>query len=83
MSLLLPRGKKWQKVKGQIKVKSENSIFLNCSKDWITVSTLIPFPLEENQNLEELFLSFIEFDLNSKKIQKIKVLACKKVRFSE
>ena len=82
MSLFLPSGKKWQKLKGQIKVESENSIFLNCTKEWITVSTLIPFPIEENQKLEELFLSFVEFDLNSKKIQKTKVVACRNVRLS-
>jgi hypothetical protein len=77
MSLYLPRGKRWQKVEGQIKVVVENSIFINSTNDWLTASTLIPFPLEVSENLEEIFTNYIEYDLNSKKNHIIKVVACK------
>jgi hypothetical protein len=35
MSLILPKNKKWQQINGQIKIEIENSIFHECSKDWI------------------------------------------------
>ena len=79
MSLILPKNKKWQQINGQIKIEIENSIFTDCSKDWIQISTLIPFPLEENEELEKLFISFVEYDLNARKIQKTKVVDCRNV----
>ncbi len=83
MSLILPKNKKWQQINGQIKIEIENSIFTDCSKDWIQISTLIPFPLEENEELEKLFISFVEYDLNTRKIQKTKVVACRNVCISQ
>jgi hypothetical protein len=82
MSLILPKNKKWQQINGQIKIEIENSIFTDCSKDWIQISTLIPFPLEENEELEKLIISFVEYDLNARKIQKTKVIACRDVCIS-
>jgi chemotaxis methyl-accepting protein methylase len=83
MSLILPKNKKWQQINGQIKIEIENSIFHECSKDWIQISTLIPFPLEENEELEKLIISFVEYDLNARKIQKTKVVACRNVCISQ
>jgi hypothetical protein len=83
MSLILPKNKKWQQINGQIKIEIENSIFTDCSKDWIQISTLIPFPLDENEELEKLFISFVEYDLNARKIQKTKVVACRNVCISQ
>jgi hypothetical protein len=79
MSLILPKNKKWQQISGQIKIEQDHSIFNDCSKDWIQISTLIPFPLDENQELEKLFISFVEYDLNAKKIQKTKVVDSRNV----
>lgn len=79
MSLILPKNKKWQQISGQIKIEQDHSIFNDCSKDWIQISTLIPFPLDENEELEKLFISFVEYDLNARKIQKTKVVDCRNV----
>ena len=79
MSLILPKNKKWQQISGQIKIEQDHSIFNDCSKDWIQISTLIPFPLDENEELEKLFISFVEYDLNAKKIQKTKVVDSRNV----
>ncbi len=79
MSLILPRGKKWQKLEGQIKIEIQNIFFNDSSNNWIAASTMVPYPLEENEKLEDIFLSFVEFDLNSKRIEKIKVVACRYV----
>jgi hypothetical protein len=83
MSLILPKNKKWQQINGQIKIEIENSIFHECSKDWIFVSTLVPFPLDENEELEKSFISFVEYDLNTRKIEKTKVIACRNVCISQ
>ncbi|MFY7668761.1 MAG: hypothetical protein ACOVQG_08465 [Crocinitomicaceae bacterium] len=79
MSLILPKNKKWQQINGQIKIEIENSIFTDCSEDWIQISTLILFPLDENEELEKLFVSYVEYDLNARKIQKTKVVDCRNV----
>jgi hypothetical protein len=83
MCLILPKNKKWQQIRGQIKIEIENSIFNECSKDWIFVSTFVPFPLDENEELEKLFISFVEYDLNARKIQKTKVVDCRNVCIDE
>lgn len=79
MSLILPKNKKWQQINGQIKIEQDLSIFKGYVEDWIQISTLIPFPLEENEELEKLFISFVEYDLNARKIQKTKVVDCRNV----
>lgn len=79
MSLILPKNKKWQKINGQIKIEHDHSIFKGYVEDWIQISTLIPFPIEENEELEKLFISFVEYDLNARKIQKTKVVDCRNV----
>jgi hypothetical protein len=83
MSLFLPRGKKWQKVEGYVKVSHQNNLFVRTSDEWIFRQTLIPFPLEANEKLEDIYSIYVEFDLNARKVQKLKVLELNEVGISE
>jgi hypothetical protein len=83
MSLFLPRGKKWQKVEGYVKVSSQNNLFIKTPDEWIFKQTLIPFPLETNEKLEDIYSVYVEFDLNARKVQKMTVLETKEVKISE
>jgi hypothetical protein len=44
---------------------------------------LVPFPLETSGKLEDIYSFFVEFDLNARKVQKLKVLELKEVGISE
>ena len=70
MSILIPKGKHWQKLSGSIKIHIDNNLFLDNSDEWIPMSTYVPFPLDEDQTLEAIFTSFVEFDMNSKAVYK-------------
>ncbi len=83
MSILIPRGKYWQKLSGSIKIHIDNTLFLNDSAEWIPMSTYVPFPMDEGQTLEAIFTSFVEFDMNSKSVYKRIVCEVKDVQMSE
>jgi hypothetical protein len=70
MSILIPKGKHWQKLSGSIKLHIDETLFLNNLDEWIPMSTYVPFPLDEDQTLEAVFISFVEFDMNSKAVYK-------------
>jgi len=70
MSILIPKGKHWQKLSGSIKIQIDNNLFLNNSDEWIPMSSYVPFPLDEVQTLDAVFTSFVEFDMNSKAVYK-------------
>ncbi len=70
MSILIPKGKHWQKLSGSIKIHIDNNLFLDNSDEWIPMSTLVPFPLDEDQALEAVYASFVEFDMNAKAVYK-------------
>jgi hypothetical protein len=80
MSLFIPQGKHWQKLSGSIKIHIDNTLFLNDSDEWIPMSTFVPFPLDEDQTLESIFTSFVEFDMNSKAVYKRIVREVRDVR---
>jgi hypothetical protein len=46
------------------------------------MSTYVPFPLDEDQTLEAIFIAFVEFDMNSKAVYKRIVREVKDVRIS-
>ena len=83
MSILIPQGKQWQKLSGSIKIQIDNNLFLNNSDEWIPMSTLVPFPLDEDQTLDAVFTSFVEFDMNSKYVYKRIVCEVKDVQMGE
>jgi hypothetical protein len=70
MSILIPKGKHWQKLSGSIKIHIDNTVFLEESEEWIPMSNYVPFPLDEDQTLEALYTSFVEFDMNAKAVYK-------------
>jgi hypothetical protein len=70
MSILIPQGKHWQKLSGSIKLHIDHTLFLDNPDEWIPKSTYVPFPLDEDQTLEAVFISFVEFDMNSKAVYK-------------
>jgi hypothetical protein len=70
MSILIPRGKHWQKLSGSLKIHIDNNLFLNNSDEWIPMSTYVPFPLDEDQTLDSIFTSFVEYDMNAKAVYK-------------
>ena len=70
MSILIPQGKHWQKLSGSIKLHIDNTLFLDNPDEWIPMSTYVPFPLDEDQTLEAVFITFVEFDMNSKAVYK-------------
>ena len=82
MSLFLPREKKWQKVEGYVKFAPQSNLFIMTSDEWIFRQTLIPFPLEANEKLEEIYSVYVEFDLNARKVQNMTVLETKEVKIS-
>ena len=82
MSLIIPQAKHWQKVSGSIKIHIDNTLFLNDSDEWIPMSTFVPFPLDEDQTLESIFTSFVEFDMNSKAVYKRIVCEVRDVQLS-
>jgi hypothetical protein len=83
MSLFLPRGKIWQKVEGYVKVSPQNNLFVRTPDEWIFKQILIPFPLEANEKLEDIYSVYVEFDLNARKVQKITILETKEVKILE
>jgi len=83
MSLFLPRGKKWQKVEGYVKVSPQNNLFITTPDQWVFLQTLVPFPLEASEKLEDIYSIYVELDLNARKVQKLKVLELKEVGISE
>ncbi len=83
MSILIPKGKRWQKLSGSIKIQIDNNLFLNNSDEWIPMSTYVPFPLDEDQTLDTIFTSFVEFDMNSKAVYKRIVGEVKDVQLEE
>jgi hypothetical protein len=68
MSILIPQGKHWQKLSGSIKLHIDHTLFLDNPDEWIPMSTYVPFPLDEDQTLEAVFISFVEFDMNAKAV---------------
>ena len=82
MSLFLPRGKRWQKVEGYVKFAPQSNLFIMTPDEWIFKQTLIPFPLEANEKLEEIYSVDVEFDLNARKVQNMTVLETKEVKIS-
>jgi hypothetical protein len=82
MSLLLPQGKHWQKLSGSIKIHIDSTLFLNNTDEWIHMSTFVPFPLDEDQTLEAVFKSFVEYDMNSKAVYKRIVREVRNVEIS-
>lgn len=80
MSIILPKGKFWQKVEGYVKISSQNNLFRTTPEDWVLKTTLIPFPLDNDEVLEHVFRVFVTYDLNSKAVQKMEVIALKDVK---
>jgi hypothetical protein len=80
MSILLPKGKSWQKVEGYVKIRHLNNLFRSASEEWIYKTTLIPFPLDDGEYLDLVFTDFVSYDLNSKAVQKIEVIGVKDVK---
>ncbi len=80
MSIFLGKNKYWQKVVRQVKLISENNLFFSVTEDWQDVVSLIPFPLEKNATLESEFVKFVSYDLNSKKINKVKIIDYRNVK---
>lgn len=80
MSIILPKGKFWQKVEGYVKISSQNNLFRTTPEDWVLKTTLIPFPLDNDEVLEYVFTVFVTYDLNSKAVQKVEVIALKDVK---
>lgn len=68
MSILIPKGKYWQKLSGSIKLHIDETLFLNNPDEWIPMSTYVPFPLDEDQTLEAVYISYVEYDMNSKAV---------------
>jgi hypothetical protein len=83
MSLFLSRGKTWRKVEGFVKVSHQNNLFITTPDQWIFKQTLVPFPLETSEKLEDIYSVYAEFDLNTRKVQKMTVLETKEVKISE
>lgn len=83
MSLFLSRGKTWRKVEGFVKVSHQNNLFITTPDQWIFKQTLVPFPLETSEKLEDIYSIYVEFDLNARKVQKMTVLETKEVKISE
>lgn len=83
MSLFLPRGKKWQKVEGYVKVLPQENLFITTPDEWIFKQTLVPFPLEANEKLEDIYSIYVEFDLNARKVQKMTVMETKELNIIE
>ncbi len=79
MSILIPKGKHWQKLSGSLKIHIDNTLFLDNPDEWIPTSTYVPFPLDEDQTLEAVFISFVEYDMNSKAVYKRTVREVKDV----
>ena len=80
MSIILPKGKFWQKVEGYVKISSQNNLFRTTPEDWVLKTTLIPFPLDNDEVLEHVFTVFVTYDLNSKAVHKMEVIALKDVK---
>lgn len=80
MSIILPKGKFWQKVEGYVKISSQNNLFRTTPEDWVLKTTLIPFPLDNDEVLEYVFTVFVTYDLNSKAVHKMEVIALKDVK---
>lgn len=83
MSIFLSKNKYWQRVYGQVKLAPEYPLFISSKYEWQDVSTLIPFPLEKNENLESEFLKFLSFDLNSKKVNQTKIIDCRNIKLEQ
>jgi hypothetical protein len=83
MSLFLSRGKTWRKVEGFVKVSHQNNLFITTPDQWIFKQTLVPFPLETSEKLEDIYSVYVEFDLNARKVQKITILETKEVKILE
>ena len=80
MSIFLKRNKFWAKVSGQIKVIPDSSVYFSCTNEWYDLVTYIQFPIEKNETLESLFMQYASYDLNAKKINKIKIIATQNVK---
>ena len=80
MSILLPKGKYWQKVEGYVKISPLNNLFRSASEEWFCKTTLIPFPLDDGEDLDLVFTDFVSYDLNSKAVQKMEVIGVKDVK---
>ena len=80
MSILLPKGKSWQKVEGYVKIRPLNILFRSASEEWFYKTTLIPFPLEDGEDLDLVFTDFVSYDLNSKAVHKMEVIGVKDVK---
>ncbi len=83
MSIFLSKNKYWQRVYGQVKLAPENPLFFTSNNEWQDVSTLIPFPLEENSNLETEFLKFLSYDLNSKKVNQTNIVDFRNIKLDQ
>jgi hypothetical protein len=80
MSIFLPKGKSWQKVEGYVKITPQNNLFRPTSEEWFYKTTLIPFPLDDGEDLDLVFTDFVSYDLNSKAVQKMDVIGVKDVK---
>lgn len=83
MSLILPKGKSWQKVAGYVKIRPQNNLFRTVAEEWYHKTTLIPFPLDDGEDLDLVFKDFVSFDYNSMSIQKIEIIEVKEVLLSK
>ena len=80
MSILLPKGKYWQKVEGYVKITPQNNLFRPTFEEWFYKTTLIPFPIDDDEDLDLVFTDFVSYDLNSKAVQKMEVIGVKDVK---
>jgi hypothetical protein len=80
MSIFLPKGKSWQKVEGYVKITPQNNLFRSASEEWFCKTTLIPFPLDDGEDLDLVFTDFVSYDLNSKAVHKMEVIGVKDVK---
>ena len=80
MSIFLKKGKSWQKVEGYVKITPQNNLFRSASEEWFCKTTLIPFPLDDGEDLDLVFTDFVSYDLNSKAVHKMEVISVKDVK---
>lgn len=79
--LIIKKHQHWKKVSGWIKLANTPAIYFSneFGEDWIETSTLVAFPLQENETIESAFEKFVEYDLNARAIYKLKVSSVKNV----
>ena len=53
------------------------------AEDWQQMETLVAFPLEDGDTIENAFIKFIEYDLNARAVNKLRVLSVQDIQIQE